>query len=152
MGNLHALSSKERDPRPFHHGFAEGVKNHLPVTQGIEWLVDTGANVSARTASKAALFDLTLLGGAVFTTTGGGGMVTMLGVTMVFSVLDATGTDQQVRCSLPIAVNPTTTAATYLGWTNSLTSTPKCAGTLVHETGTSTAESAHRCQPRCSET
>ncbi len=115
MGNLHARSADPNDPRPFQEGYVEGVRNHLPVKLAIEWLVDTGANVSALTQRKASQFDLTLSGGSVAATTGGGGMVMMSGVTMFFTVLEPNGSSQQVQCSLPIAVKPNDSGSDILG-------------------------------------
>jgi hypothetical protein len=115
MGNLHVRSTDPDDPRPFQQGLAEGVKNHLPVTVAIEWLVDTGAAISALTWSKAMQFDLTPSGGMASPTTGGGGIPILGGVTMVFTVLEPTGVNQQVRCSLPIAVKLTDSGSDILG-------------------------------------
>jgi hypothetical protein len=115
MGNLHPPSFDPGDPRPFQFGFVEGTKNNSPVTVAIEWLVDTGANISAIIASKAAQFDLASTGDAALPTTGGSGLQVMAGLTMVFTVLDATGVNQQVRCSLPVAVKLTDSGSNILG-------------------------------------
>jgi hypothetical protein len=115
MGNLHPRSAYPPDPRPFQQGHVEGVRNQLPVTVAIEWLVDTGANISALTWSKAALFDLTTTAGLASATTGPRGIPLASGVTMVFTVLDSTGVNQQVRCSLPVAIKPSDTGSDILG-------------------------------------
>jgi hypothetical protein len=115
MGNLHGPSFDPTDPRPFQHGLVEGVKNLQPVVVAVEWLVDTGASISALTSSKAAQFDLTPVVGTALPTTGGSGIPIMSGVTMVFTVLDPTGVNQQVRCALPVAVKPTDSGSDILG-------------------------------------
>src|SRR5947209_963848 len=114
MGNLHAHSAYPTDPRPWQQGLVEGVKHYRPVTVAVEWLVDTGANISALTSSTAAQFDLTPAGGRASAATGATLQI-MSGVTMVFTVLESTGVNQQVRCSLPIAVKPSDTGSDILG-------------------------------------
>src|SRR5439155_1600776 len=64
--------------------------------------------------TKATQFDLTPFVGVALATTGGA-IPIMSGLTMVFTVLDPTGTNQQVRCSLPIAVKPTDSGSDILG-------------------------------------
>src|SRR5438132_1027322 len=73
MGDLHTSRANPSDPRPFQTGQVEGTKNHRPATVSKEWLVDTGASISALTRSNADQFDLTPLGGTASGTTGGGG-------------------------------------------------------------------------------
>lgn len=80
MGNLHASSVNPSDPRPFQKGEAEGVKNGHPKTVLKEWLVDTGASISALTRDNAEQFDLTPLGGSASATTGGGGILIKAGL------------------------------------------------------------------------
>jgi hypothetical protein len=115
MGNLQAPGANPSDPRPFQRGSVEGVKNRLAVTVSLEWLVDTGANISVLTRSKAAPFDLTPLGGSATGTTGGGGILIVAGLAMVFTVLGPAGANRQVRCSLPVGVKPNDTGSNLLG-------------------------------------
>jgi hypothetical protein len=80
-----------------------------------EWLIDTGATISAITKSNADQFDRIPLGGAASGTTGGRGMLIKAGLTMVFTVLKPSGVNQQVRCSLPVAVKPNDKGSEILG-------------------------------------
>jgi hypothetical protein len=115
MGNLRASSANPHDPRPFQAGWVEGTRNKVPLTAAKEWLVDTGASISALTMSNAAQFDLIPLGGSASATTGGGGILIKAGLTMVFTVLDITGSNRWVRCSLPIGVKPNDQGSEILG-------------------------------------
>src|SRR5690349_21034829 len=115
MGNLHAPTANRRDPRPFQKGEVEGVKNGLPKSAVKEWLIDTGANISAITKDNANQFDLTLVGGSASATTGGGGILIKSGVTMVFTVLTASGSNQNIRCSLPVGVKPNNEGSEIIG-------------------------------------
>lgn len=115
MGNLRASSVNPRDQRPFQAGRVEGTKNKVPVTAAKEWLVDTGASISVLTMSNADQFDLTPLGGSASATTGGGGILIKAGLTIVFTVLQSTGSNRSVRCSLPIGVKPNNQGSEILG-------------------------------------
>lgn len=115
MGNLHTSSANPSDPRPFQKGRVEGSKKGRAKTALKEWLVDTGANISALTKDNAEQFDLTLLGGSVSATTGGGGILIKVGLAMVFTVLETSGSNRTVRCSLPIGVKPNNSGSEILG-------------------------------------
>jgi hypothetical protein len=115
MGNLRASSVNPGDPRPFQKGEVEGVKQGRTKKAVKEWLVDTGANISALTKDNAEQFDLIPLGGSASATTGGGGILIKMGLTMVFTVLEASGANRTVRCSLPIGVKPNNNGSEILG-------------------------------------
>jgi hypothetical protein len=115
MGNLRASAANPGGQRPFQNGQVEGTKNGLPMTVLKEWLVDTGATLSAITKDNADRFDLIPLGGSASGTTGGGGILIKSGLTMVFTVLGITGSNQQVRCSLPFGVKPNNQGSEILG-------------------------------------
>jgi hypothetical protein len=115
MGNLRASSVNPHDPRPFQAGRVEGTKNGIAVTVPKEWLIDTGANISAITRSNADQFDLTPLGGSASATTGGGGILIKAGLTMVFTVLQPSGQNRWTDCSLPIGVKPNDQGSEILG-------------------------------------
>jgi hypothetical protein len=115
MGNLRASSVNPHDLRPFQAGRVEGTKNNVPVTAPKEWLVDTGASISVLTMSNADRFDLTPLGGSASATTGGGGILIKTGLTMVFAVLQTSGSNRWVHCSLPIGVKPNDHGSEILG-------------------------------------
>jgi hypothetical protein len=115
MGNLSASSANPSDPRPFQTGSVEGTKNGLPLTASKEWLIDTGATLSCITKDNADQFDLTPTGGSASATTGGAGILIKTGLTMVFTVLQASGANRQERCSLPVGVKPNNAGSEILG-------------------------------------
>lgn len=116
MGNLHVSSINSVDPRPFQNGNIAGTKNGVSHQANKEWLVDTGASVSAITKSNADQFDLIATGASASATTGGGGIIMKSGLTMVFTVLDeATGSDNSVGCSLDVGVKPNDNGSEILG-------------------------------------
>jgi hypothetical protein len=115
MGNLSASSANSSDQRPFQNGSVEGTKNGIPLTASKEWLVDTGATVTCITKDNADQFDLTPMGGSASAVTGGGGILINTGLTMLFTVLRTSGTNQTVRCSLPVGVKPDNVGSEILG-------------------------------------
>lgn len=115
MGNLGRHSTRIGDLRPFQIGSAEGTKGTTSVVVSKEWLIDTGAEVSAITNSNAANFDLTPLAATAMATTTGAGLAMHSGLTMVFDVKDSAGTDVTVRCSLDVGVKPTDDGSEILG-------------------------------------
>lgn len=115
MGNLRKSKSRSGGQRPYQSGSVEGTKNNLPVKASKEWLVDTGAEVSVLTKSNADQFDLTPTGATAWATSSGGGILMKSGVTMVFKVLQASGTNLSVRCSLPVGVRPNDKGGDILG-------------------------------------
>lgn len=115
MGNLHASPSNPRDPRPFQIGEIEGFKSGLLKTALKEWLVHTGAAISALTKDNADEFDLVPLGGSASATTGGGGILIKAGVVMIFTLLETSGVNRKVRCSLPVGVKANNSGSEILG-------------------------------------
>jgi len=115
MGNLRRHSTRTGDLRPFQIGSAEGTKGAIKVVMCKEWLIDTGAEVSAITKSNAANFDLTALAATAMATTTGAGLAMHSGLTMVFKVKNSVGTDVTVRCSLDVGVKPSDDGSEILG-------------------------------------
>jgi hypothetical protein len=115
VGNLNVSSTNASDPRPFQNGRAEGTMTGVPVRLSIEWLVDTGAMVSAITKQIGDQFDLTPTGASASATTGGAGILMKSGLTMVFTVLDVTLTNQTVNCILDVGVKSNNNGSEILG-------------------------------------
>jgi len=115
MGNLRSHSSRTGDCRPFQKGSAEGTKNGATAVMSKEWLIDTGAEVSAITKSNADNFDLTPLAATARATSTGAGLAMHSGLTMVFDVKDSTGADVTARCSLDVGVKPDDAGSEILG-------------------------------------
>jgi len=103
------------DRRPHQLGKASGTKDGFPVTVSKEWLVDTGAQISAITKDNADQFDLTAVAGSASATTGGGGILVRSGLTMHFEILDTAGSSKSVSCSLDVGVKPDNSGSEILG-------------------------------------
>ena len=115
MGNLGSHSSRTSDRRPFQTGSAEGTKYGAMAVVSKDWLIDTGAEVSAITKSNADNFDLTPLGATAMATSTGAGLAMHSGLTMVFDVKASSGADVTVRCSLDVGVKPDDAGSEILG-------------------------------------
>jgi len=117
MGNLHRLLSG--DPRPFHSGQVSGTKSSVPVSQALEWLIDTGAQISVVHSSTGALFDLgpsTLAGASARATTGSTGIALHSGLTVEFDVLQRSGATRPVACSaLDVGIKSNNSGSEILG-------------------------------------
>jgi hypothetical protein len=81
----------------------------------VEWLIDTGAAISALTKDKADQLDLVPLGISTSGTTGGGGILIKSGAEMAFTIRGSTGTDVAVRCAMPVGVKPNNFGSDILG-------------------------------------
>lgn len=102
--------------RPHQLGKASGKKkNGAALTVSKEWLIDTGAEISAITKDNADQFDLTPVAGSASATTGGGGILIKSGLTMHFEILDTAGSSKSVSCSLDVGVKPNNSGSEILG-------------------------------------
>ena len=115
MGNLGKLSTTSSDQRPFQTGRVEGSKSGASLSRNKDWLIDTGAQVSAITKDNADDFDLTPTGATASATSGGTGLIMKSGLTMVFTVEDSHGIDNEVTCSLDVGVKPDNLGSEILG-------------------------------------
>jgi hypothetical protein len=116
MGNLTSSSVKLSDPRPFQTGKLGGSKNGLSLEVANEWLIDTGATVSAITKSKGDQFDLTPTGASASATTGGGGIIMKSGLTATFVVFDSLmKANRDVSSALDVGVKPNDYGSEILG-------------------------------------
>ena len=113
--NLFAPSGNSSDPRPHQQGMARGLKNGLPVAAKKEWMVDTGAQISAITKDNGDKFDLTTVGGSASGTAGGGGILVKSGLTMEFEIFDTHGVATTVTCNLKVGVKPNNKGSEILG-------------------------------------
>src|SRR5262249_25027499 len=112
--NLGPSSTNASDRRPHQQGKAKGTKSQSAVEEDKEWLIDTGAEISAITKDNADKFDLTPIGGSASATTGNGGILVKSGLTMVFEI-DSGGTNKEVSCNLDVGVKPDNTGSEILG-------------------------------------
>jgi len=121
MDNLGPNSKNSADQRPFQFGKAKGKKKSLfslgssTIEVKKEWMFDTGATVSAITKGNADQFKLTPVGGTASGTTGGGGIIMKSGLTMIFSVIDPSGSSREVECSLDVGVKPNNAGSDIIG-------------------------------------
>jgi hypothetical protein len=118
MGNLgpSIANVNATDPRPFQsNGSLSGTKNLAPVQIGLEWLVDTGACVSAITHNNGNYFDLIATGASANATTGGAGIIMKRGLTTSFWVKDPSGIDRRKSCQLDVGVKPNNQGSEILG-------------------------------------
>jgi hypothetical protein len=113
--NLSPPSASGADPRPHQNGEARGTKSGMPVSVSVEWMVDTGAQISALRQATANHFDLTAVGGSASSTTGGGGMLIKSGLTTVFEVFDTAGAAVRSTCSRKVSVKSTNAGSNILG-------------------------------------
>jgi carbon monoxide dehydrogenase subunit G len=93
----------------------EGTLAGAPVAKIKEWLVDTGATISAITKSNADDFDLTPVAVTAQATGAGAGIIMKSGLTMFFLVKDSFGTDVERQCNLDVGVKPDDSGSEVLG-------------------------------------
>jgi hypothetical protein len=113
--NLSAPSSNPSDRRPHQNGTAGGFKRGAAVSQPIEWLIDTGAQVSCITKREASNFTLTPTGASASATTGGAGILMKTGLTTEFEIIDLTGSPKTVSSALDIGVKRNNKGSEILG-------------------------------------
>jgi hypothetical protein len=108
-------SGNPLDRRPHQMGQAEGSKAGMTVQVDKEWMVDTGAQISAITKNNGDKFDLTPVGGSASGTIGGGGIIVKSGLTMIFEIFDRKGKPKTVKCNLDVGVKPNNSGSEILG-------------------------------------
>ncbi len=114
----HVSSQPVTDQRPYHIGQLEGTISQNPMSVLIEWLVDTGAQVSVVTQAIGTSFDLQpsyLVGVSAMPTTGGTGISLYSGLTVVFHVKTGGGS-RTVKCNtLDVGVKSNNDGGELLG-------------------------------------
>lgn len=113
--NLGPPSWDHAQRRPHQSGQARGNKRGLPVSVNVEWMVDTGAELSVVTKAVGARFKLTPAGGSASGTTGGGGIIVKSGMEVVFEVFDPGGSAVAITSSLDVGVKPNNDGSEILG-------------------------------------
>jgi hypothetical protein len=112
MKNLGPSSTRPDSPSPYQRGAAQQFdRDGDLVNEQKEWLIDTGAEVSAISEDNADKFDLEPTGATAGGAEGGGGLVISQGpegrpFTMHFQIVDKNGRPKNVSCDLPIAIIP----------------------------------------------
>lgn len=77
--------------RPHVVGEASGTRSGSPVTVGVEWLVDSGADVAVVQKQVGDCFDLTATGASASPTTGSRAILMNQGMTVGFDADDRMG-------------------------------------------------------------
>ncbi|MGQ0682030.1 hypothetical protein [Bradyrhizobium sp.] len=113
--NLGPPSWNTAERRPHQSGQAKGMKHGNPVAVNVEWMVDTGAELSVVTNSVESNFDLTPVGGSASGTTGGGGIIIKSGMEVEFEVFDPSGNKVSITSNLDVGVKPNNAGSEILG-------------------------------------
>jgi len=114
--NLAPPSWDAAQRRPHQGGQAKGYdKGGLSVSVSVEWMADTGAELSVVTKDVAKNFNLAPVGGSASGTTGGGGIIIKSGMEMEFEVFDSAGKVVPITSSLDVGVKPNNDGSEILG-------------------------------------
>jgi hypothetical protein len=113
--NLGPPSGAASSARPFQHGRVLGDKNGFPVARGVEWLVDTGAEISTVRNSVGSAFDIQSVGLSASPTTGGGGIQVVTGMTAEFEVEHADGLARLVQAVKYMGIKSNDAGSDLLG-------------------------------------
>jgi hypothetical protein len=113
--NLGPPSWDPAQRRPHQAGQARGHKAGQPVAVSVEWLVDTGAELSVVTRDIGRRFKLNPVGGSASGTTGGGGIIIKSGMDIEFEVFDSSGNAVPFTSSLDVGVKPNNDGSEILG-------------------------------------
>jgi hypothetical protein len=100
---------------PNQQGKARGAKSGASVVQNVEWLVDTGADISAVWNSIGAVFHVTSIGATASGTTGGGGIQIVTGIIAEFEAEDASGNVHPVQGGPHMGIKSGNTGSNILG-------------------------------------
>ena len=96
-------------------GAAVGTRGGLPEAVALEWLVDTGADISVLRKSVGSRFDVLPFAATASPTTGGGGIQVVTGIEAEFEVHSARSGPQTVRVGGPLGIKSNDAAGNLLG-------------------------------------
>lgn len=114
--NLGPPAANTLSERPHQNGHASGMKSGAPVRIAIEWMVDTGADITTVRNTTGAKFDLLATGASASPTTGGGGILIYTGLAAEFMAEDrASGTASPMTSTQPVGVKSGNTGSEILG-------------------------------------
>jgi hypothetical protein len=114
--NLGPPAANRLSERPHQDGHASGTKSGAPVRIAIEWMVDTGADITTVRNATGAKFDLTATGASASPTTGGGGILVYTGLAAEFMAEDRTsGSTYPITSMQPVGVKSGNTGSEILG-------------------------------------
>jgi len=104
-----------RSRRPHQNGHVHGTRAAQPVSQAVEWLVDTGADISTVRSSVGAAFDVRSVAIRARPTTGGGGIRVVTGLRVEFSVKDVLRRVRAARAGGYVGIKSGNTGSDILG-------------------------------------
>ena len=103
--------------RPHQQGELKGRRKILgaPYARPVEWLVDTGADISTVRNQIASGFQVSSVGLSASPTTGGGGIQVVTGLTAEFQVEDAGGTIHTAQAMRYMGIKSNNAGSDLLG-------------------------------------
>lgn len=101
--------------RPHTVGEVSGTKHGVPVDVGIEWLVDTGADVGVVQKSVGDRFDLIPTGASASPTAGRTAILMCRGLTVGFDAEDPSGTLVRRASARDVGVKSADTGSNLIG-------------------------------------
>jgi len=122
-GNLSSKAGNPADNRPHQKGAALGQVWKSWENGGgwcyeevpIEWMVDTGAQITCVKRTTGNNFRLVPIGGSASGTTGGGGILIKSGLITEFEAIGYIRRRKKMRCQLDVAVKPNDAGSEILG-------------------------------------
>ena len=105
LGRPSSDPTGKKDKKPYQKGKAKGKKGDKNVEVEKEWQVDLGADISAISSENAKNFDTKATAGTAGSV-GGGAIPIVSGVTMVFKRFNKDNKEEEIECSMEVAVLP----------------------------------------------
>lgn len=113
--NLSPPAGAPSSERPFQRGRLLGRKSGVHVARDVEWLVDTGAEISTIRSALGSAFDVNPTALSASPTTGGGGIQVVTGLTVEFEVEDVLGNAHIVQATKYTGIKKTNGGSDALG-------------------------------------
>jgi hypothetical protein len=108
-------SSGAKPDCPFQRGTASGTKNGAPASISVDYLIDTGADITTLRSSTGSNFDAGASSLTASPTTGGGGIAVVTGIITHFTVEDSSRGVHQVSSSRYVGIKSTNGGSDILG-------------------------------------
>ena len=115
MATLTTPAAARRSRRPHARGEARGSKRGRSVTKTVEWLLDSGADVTVVQKQVGDCFDLVATGASASPTTGSRGILMKRGMTVSVTVEDGTGVQRSAASALDVGVKPDNAGSNLVG-------------------------------------
>lgn len=115
MGTLTTPGAAPGSRRPHAWGEASGPKHGKRVTRTVEWLFDTGADVTVVQKALGACFDLVATGASASPTTGRRAILMKKGLTVTVTVEDGSGARTASSTSVDVGVKRDNAGSNLVG-------------------------------------